>query len=29
LLRKEVEHTVEDEDAVAGEIRYLIEALGS
>jgi RNA polymerase sigma factor (sigma-70 family) len=29
LLRKEVEHTVEYEDAVAGEIRFLIEALGS
>ena len=29
LLRKEVEHTVEDEDAVAAEIRYLIDALGS
>ena len=29
LLRNEVEHTVEDEEAVAAEIRYLIAALGS
>ena len=29
LLHQEVEHTVEDPDAVADEIRYLIDALGS
>ena len=29
LLRKEVEDTVESREAVAEEIRYLIEALGS
>jgi hypothetical protein len=29
LLREEVEHTVDDPDSVADEIRFLIEALRS